>query len=550
MGKKLLFLFFIVFLASNCYASRYRIPLANAEYDSVQIRGTDGTRTEDVVLQGDYKIRYKSWEFDIAKVGRYQLWVMLAGTSTYTFDSSWSAINGKMIADADDLTSLLGGGGGESTDPVYKNIKILDNSCSIQDTINAITGNTADNRFIIFLLPGTYPIDSTITLRPYMTLAGLGSREETILEGDINESFIRADSGSITIKNLSLINHFITDGGISCYLIHLEHHYSVSASYIRPCIIENIYMRYTSRNVPSNGGILLSSAGSFNLIERGCRIKNCFIYCTSAYTNGGANITIEQTSGSSLYQSIKDKFEISNCTIIGNTRGILFSTSSFLHNYIENTTVIDASFAGIYAYKTSSTAQNNCYVYINGGCYKNGTYDFYTAGYGGKTSIFYETGASYNPDKIGLGSYGYFTSNDNWQAAGLYIPSSSPSSVSITAVDAWKKIGGYTLGEQSGILQTMDSLKVKNQGVYEVSVNCSFSSTAGDTIEIAVFLQNVLQTNLVAIRVAQGSTIIGASVKSYLYMQKNNAVSIRMRNRTSTDDIIIHACQFNIQLLK
>lgn len=74
----------------------YRIRMAASTY-TAQLKGTSGTRTAGLTIQGTYSSTFKAHEFTITISGYYDLWYDAAGGSNYAKDAAWSGSNGKFI---------------------------------------------------------------------------------------------------------------------------------------------------------------------------------------------------------------------------------------------------------------------------------------------------------------------------------------------------------------------------------------------------------------------------------------------------------------------
>jgi len=435
---------------------------------------------------------------------------------------------------------LNSGGGGGSALP--GNVLVLDPTCSIQDSINSIRGNSATNWFAIVLTPGEYSVISTIALRPFVTLMGLGLPEDTKLVGSLyNTPFLRADSGNVNIMNLSLVNSY---NGSNAFMIHLETTYDTGTN-ILPCVLDNLYIEYYHNAATTGGGILLSGGASgsswFNYVDRKSRITNCKIYNRSTSTgNSGNGIKINKTGGS--VQNKNEAFEIVNCTVINNTNGISFNESQYEYSYVINCKILN-SYWGINGTSSTACTEGDPVIYTSGNHLACGNADFKAVGQSVCLVTIFDTGSYYSA--VDMGSYAYLNPSNAY--AGLY----SNSNITVTLnQNNWKKVTGLTSAGYRGIKVLADSIRTYSAGTFEISLNVSFTGTGADEISCGIFKNNVLQNNLICKRTTATSVVTGGSIESFLTLAKDDVLSFRMMNATDGDDPVIQYSQFCVRSVK
>ena len=73
---------------------------------TAQLRGISGKNTAGITLQGGYNAGWDMHVFNVLVTGPYNLWFDPAGGSTYSKDSAWSGITGKLVFGQDFIDSL------------------------------------------------------------------------------------------------------------------------------------------------------------------------------------------------------------------------------------------------------------------------------------------------------------------------------------------------------------------------------------------------------------------------------------------------------------
>jgi hypothetical protein len=376
-----------------------------------------------------------------------------------------------------------------------------------------------------------------------MTLMGLGTPEDTKIVGSLYSTpFLQADSGNVSIKNLSFVSSY---AGSNAFMIQLETTYDMGTT-LAPCVLDNLYIEYYHNSSTTGGGIQLSGGPTgtnwYNYVDRKSKINNCKVYNRNTSTgNSGNGIKINKTGGS--VQNKNDAFECFNCTIINNSSGLNFNDSQFEYNYVVNCKILN-SYWGINLNNSTACTEGDPFLYTSGCHLSCGNADFKATGQSSCLVTIFDTGSFYNT--IDFGSFSFFNPANAY--AGLY--SNSNITVSVSQ-NIWKKVIGLTSAGDRGLRVLADSIKTYSAGVFEVSLNVCFNGTNVDHISCAIFKNNVQQNNLTCKATTTSTTpTISASVQSFLTLAKDDVLSFRMMNATDGDDPVIAYSQFNVWSVK
>jgi len=260
-------------------------------------------------------------------------------TGTCGSGNTIRAINadGTVICEADDNTTYTAGDGLELSGTQfrmkgtsYQNIVIVAKSggdfTSIQAALNSITDASSNNRYLVWVAPGTY--NERVTMKPYVDIEGAG---ELVTKITYSGSAALNSGTVIGANDAELRDLAVENTGGADYAIAI---YNSSAS-----------PRLTQRTVVAQGGTF-----------------NFGIYNSSSATPKLTNVTIEAGGGS-------------------DSRGIYnYNTSPSIYSSVIKATSGSNTY-GIYNYNASMATS----MVVNGSQISGNQYGFYISGSGSYT---------------------------------------------------------------------------------------------------------------------------------------------------------------------
>ncbi len=307
-----------------------------------------------------------------------------------------------------------------TADSIYNlgsNILFIEPHDDIQAVIDTMTNRSASNWYTLLLSPGRHTLTQTLDLYPYITLMGLGDPDDTEIYANMDSSLVEADSGLVTIKNMTFRNDAVlTTGGLSWGpKSPVRINISSSLNTIpRPVTLENLNINYYCNNVGADiSGIYLN--GYFDSYpDWGTIIRDCFIQRLSAGV-GNYGILISATGGSSSINSLANSLIIEDCRVYNCHYGISISNVQQEFVYIKDciTNLCNISI-GVSSTSAENTGDNDCIVNILGGSIVNGpSYDIEANGSSNCYATVNVKGVRNNPANVYDGTYAVINNLDN-----------------------------------------------------------------------------------------------------------------------------------------